>query len=163
MNEAEQELLQYIKLTLHMRLRNGIPKGFTYAGMEDYLLEHAQWYTWAPLPKNIARGTPQRCFRNSFNLASRRKKLRYVEGIALSVIPTHHAWNVGEAGTVIDSTWPVGVAYFGVEFPIAEARVAVTSGGTMFDDPQRDFPLFRSPRNSKKGRAVMNVHASGSR
>jgi hypothetical protein len=45
------------------------------------------------------------------------KKLRYVEGFALSVIPVHHAWCADEDGNAIECTWQKpGLAYFGLEF-----------------------------------------------
>lgn len=103
---------------------------FHYLGMEDFLLQHGRFWTPATLPSHIPQMTPKMCFENCFKLASRRKNLRYVEGIAMGVIPIHHAWVVDEDNNVIDPTWAsikdgspaIGSAYFGVTFPLTLVR-----------------------------------------
>lgn len=113
-------------LMLAMTGRNR-PADWCYNSMEDFLLRHGRFWTPRPLPSHIPQMTPKMCFENSFKLASRRKSLRYVEGIAVGVIPMHHAWCADEDGNVIDPTWAstqteLGDAYFGVAFDINTVR-----------------------------------------
>jgi len=94
---------------------------FDLDGFHTMLLERGQEFTPAPLPKGIRQGTMKLCFHNS-EMVAKRKGLAYCEGLAISSkvlgLPIHHAWNVTEDGTVVDTTWvPEGVSYFGIVVP----------------------------------------------
>ena len=91
--------------------------------VEALLLEHGHDYVehapfTCPARFKVLR---QQCFDNAFRLARRVPSLRYVEGIALSIIPMAHAWCVDEHDRIIDLTWsrwlPLPMSthqYFGV-------------------------------------------------
>lgn len=134
-NDIATGVVEYLRLMLQMKIEcrkhnNGFekPSDWHYAGMEDLLLQHGRFWTPRQLPSHIPHMTPKMCFENAFRVASRRKNLRYVEGVAMGVIiPVHHAWCVDEDGNVIDPTWAstqtdVGEAYFGVTFPVTLVR-----------------------------------------
>lgn len=107
-----------------------------YCGVADFILRHGRFWNPAPLPRSVKPMPIKMCYHNSRLLAQRRKGFRYVEGVALGIIPVHHAWCVDPHGNVIDATWAsvdrtgmkpeefdgIGSSYFGVEFPIAMVR-----------------------------------------
>jgi hypothetical protein len=119
---AEDEVVrEYLAILAATEKLRATPPGFVYAGLGDFLQRHGRFWTPGPRPKGFRAMTPKYCFDNAYRVVTdarhRRRDLRYVEGIALSVIPVHHAWVVDEAGTVIDPTWPTpGGSYFGVPF-----------------------------------------------
>jgi hypothetical protein len=130
---------------------NGLPEGYHYAGIGDFLLQHAVWYEPKALPGRIRRGMPRQCFHNSLGL-SLRLGYTYVEGYALPDLenlyfPAHHAWNLDRNENLIDSTWDkTGLAYFGVAFPLDVARDAIChDGNTVLDNSHARFELFRTP------------------
>lgn len=71
----------------------------------------------AARPSNVPKMRYKECFKNAFDLAMQ-TGYTYVEGIACSFFPTHHAWCVDENGNVIDPTWdsPENCHYFGIPF-----------------------------------------------
>jgi hypothetical protein len=147
LTQAQQELIDYLKMVKTLRYTWGKPAGVHYNGMEDFLLEHGQWFEPRPWTGEYGEGTIKRCFANSIALGVT-DRLRYIEGIALSVIPVHHAWNADSDGNLIDSTWKnEGLAYFGVEFSIGRAKDAIwyTGDTTILDDWKRRHPLYKQP------------------
>lgn len=82
----------------------------------DFVMEHGRLWTAAPDSESWPKGTPRECFMNAARLALDNPELTYVEGVAVSVIPTAHAWCVDQAGQVIDPTWenPERCVYLGV-------------------------------------------------
>ena len=50
----------------------------------QFVLDYGWWYEPAPLPDNIAHGTPQQCHKNALDLATEHDGLIYCEGLALS-------------------------------------------------------------------------------
>lgn len=153
LTDSQVELIRYLEIHKRFRVRNGrLPEGMNYYGVEDYLLERGRWFVPMPLPEGTTPGLPKQCFHNSLALA-RVRKLRYIEGYALGVFPVLHAWNADARGRVIDVTWtggraraPLGTAYFGVEFPLAQVRRALKDESTVLDDWRQGFPLLREPR-----------------
>lgn len=97
------------------------------------LLRHGVEYkTRKPSP---FQGTAQACYANSQFLVKRRKGWRYVEGYAISAIPTEHAWCVDPEGNVIDPTWDDDhpVDYFGIAFDMKlVGQIRKLPGGRSF-------------------------------
>jgi hypothetical protein len=141
-----EDVLAYLKGMVRLRtelLSSKTVSAFPYSCLEHFLLIHGRSWTPAPYPRRWRRGVPQSCFANSLKLA-RRKKLLYVEGVALCVIPVHHAWNAHPRTLqVIDSTWQDdwGAAYFGV--PFNPDFVATTTTGSALDDWHQHWPLLQ--------------------
>lgn len=146
LNQHQKELLDYLQTMKRLRESMGKrPEGMVYLGMEDFLLQHGQWYTIPVLTlEKVRRGRMKECFNNSLNLALR-EGFRYVEGVATGVIPVHHAWNSRGDGLVIDSTWTEGTAYFGVEFPPELVFSKLKVGCSPLDDWKDHWELFRKP------------------
>ena len=71
-----------------------------------YLLQHGQeWGPHIARPEDVKPGEMKGCFVNAYQLAIRNpRRFFYVEGYAMAVIPTEHAWCVDRAGNVIDNT-----------------------------------------------------------
>lgn len=88
--------------------------------LENIVLQHGKFYnppTFAPRPKHIVKGRDKHCFDNSYHIAIQNKGYTYVEGIAVSLIPLHHAWVLDENGIVIETTWQdAGSGYYGIAF-----------------------------------------------
>jgi len=141
------------------------PKEY-YRCFEDYVLTHGKTYESCELTKEesdhvkqvlktpaMSEPRPKMCFFNSqmVVLADRKRKLRYVEGFSLEIIPIHHGW-VTLNGKVVDVTFRpqrMGVfegAYYGVEFSrnqILNYMNETDCLGSLIDDPVRRFPLMR--------------------
>jgi hypothetical protein len=85
-------------------------------------------FTPGPLPRGVAPLTPKACFVNAGRTALQRRPARplsYAEGFALGAgdLWFHHAWNVDDAGAVVDRTWPdPGLRYLGVTVPAGLVR-----------------------------------------
>jgi hypothetical protein len=118
----------YLMLTAEAQKPRG---GWKHGGLSGFLMANGRY--WGVPPRSWPGRWPARqCYQNAFNAArrDRRGRLRYVEGIAMGIIPVHHAWCVDAQDHVIDPTWPEaarGRAYFGCVFEIedvAEARMA---------------------------------------
>lgn len=133
-----------------------------YFNKEDFVAKHGQAWTPGPRPKGVRMRTPQHCFMNAYNLVTsptgERLKLRYVEGYASGIIPTHHAWAVTPEGVVVETTWGEGVgkAYFGVVFPMEVVDAAMYCSGHwgVLDDWQHDFPILQQPYDPTDPKAV---------
>ena len=128
-----------LKDRVYLRMQ-GVPEGYHYAGISDFLLRHGVWYPSVPFPAGIRKGRKRFCFRNAAVLAiEQRQSYRYVEGYALypELGPVHHAWNVDNDGNLFDRTWKNrGAAYLGVMF---STRRVVTPDGwcqSVFYDPE---------------------------
>lgn len=151
----QDELIHWLEL---LRVSNGHNKrrGYHYSGDADFLLQHGRWYAPRDFPKKFRRqakccAMEKMCFRNSVIFCGMHR-WRYVEGFAtpsiegVAFVSVHHAWNVDENNNLLDCTWlNTGVAYFGVEFPIAQARRAAQQGTSLLDDWKRRWPLLRYP------------------
>ena len=115
---------------------------------QDFVLEYGWWYEPTHVPKEIATGQSQECFKNAAELSKSDGSLIYCEGYALfkrGMLPTLHAWVTDGQGNAIDNTWPTpGVAYSGVPFKwnfvtmTALKNHAVVS---LLDDWQNKWPL----------------------
>jgi hypothetical protein len=105
------ETLRELKLSCYPRIKHE----FYYFGLEDFLLREA---TWFEPPTKLPRwqGAMKQCFHNA-RIAAKRYRWKYVEGMANSIIPVHHAWCVDDAGQVQEVTWEkLGDCYVGVVF-----------------------------------------------
>jgi hypothetical protein len=152
LTENQQSMLTYCEMMKRMRVEMGAGDEFVYKGMEHFLLDHGCWYeptSWDAEKYN--EGIPRACFHNSMNLASGRRRLRYVEGYAyiekIVGFPIHHAWNLDSDGRLVDTTWRnTGVLYFGVEFSTSRAKAIISPGeATVLDNWRDGHSLFRQP------------------
>jgi hypothetical protein len=144
-------ITEWLTMLSDVTRRNGLPEGYHYAGIGDFLMQHGVWYEPKPLPSRIRRGSLKQCFYNALAL-SKRRGYTYVEGYATPDIenlyfPAHHAWNLDHDGNLIDNTWEkTGLAYFGVAFPLSVANEAIRhDGNTVLDNPRARYELFRTP------------------
>lgn len=150
MSDAQRAITEWLTMLRDCCLGNGLPEGYHYAGIGDFLLQHGVWYEPQPLPKRIRRGVPRGCFANAMIL-SKTRGYSYVEGYAVPALddvqfPVHHAWNLDKDGNLIDNTWEkTGLAYFGVEFPYTMAAKAIKDSNTVLDNPHARFEIFREP------------------
>ena len=142
-------LRQYLQAMLDMRkAAMKRPADFAYFGMEDFLLQHGQTYHYAPLPKGVERGIVKMCFQNAWKLAKKKKWL-YVEGMALGIIPIHHAWCVNPKKPIIaiDPTWSESLVsgervYIGVPFNLELVGKTRKNETCVLDNWQGGFPLY---------------------
>ena len=129
-------LREYCEAVRTMRAAHGslTSKGYAYDSVESFLIEHAREYHASAVGVVVpVRVYPQQCFDNAYRLARKVKSLRYVEGLALSVIPMAHAWCVTEDDLIVDPTWArygggdtTGLEYFGVPIDIRTAATIRT-------------------------------------
>jgi hypothetical protein len=147
MNEHQQQLVEYLKqwVTLRRQMHNG--HDWAYLCMEDFLIREGRWYKPQPLPEVYHFGKIKQCFNNSYALACEMTPdVRYVEGIAASIIPVHHAWLTDRQGNVIDVTLrEPASAYIGIEVPIAKAHAALAREMTVLDDWRSHQHIFHKP------------------
>lgn len=103
----------------------------------------------APLPASIRRKKAKECFANALTLCAALPGLTYVEGYAVSVIPTLHAWCVTADGTVVDPTWddPERCAYYGIPFDDKFAMHTIVEQGVygMLGEPATVRKLLDLP------------------
>lgn len=124
----------------------GIPKSISH-----FILEHGKSFTPTRCDKKYRlNALPQQCFKNAYKLAKRYKYLRYVEGLALGVIPTFHAWCVRDGSLeVIDPTWDdrLGIEYYGIplKFEYVEASILKSNQYSVLDDWQNNWPIYSDP------------------
>lgn len=121
-NETEplsklRQLLQE-RATLARNIRPNLD--WKYAGFEELVLDCGTAMEVKPLPKDIKKAAPKRCYFNSQQLAFKKKHLTYVEGYVLAAdisFPIAHAWLMTPEGDAIDPTLePPGIAYIGIPF-----------------------------------------------
>lgn len=138
---------------MHASFHKTAPEDFLYISMEEFLLKNGR--EWPVSAAQVFPGAyhafPQQCFDNSYRLARMKKGYRYVEGIAMSIIPTHHAWVVTADGEVLDPTWVhhtnhgVGSEYFGVEIPLPVMKQVRHKNNLAAFYNHRGLTLFREP------------------
>lgn len=149
MDARQQEIVDHIAMMVTLRKSMSLPSGFLYAGMEDLLQQHGQFWAAGKLPRGVRYGVPKHCFQNAQDLVDKHPtKYRYVEGLALGVIPVHHAWCVTPDGTVVDPTWRDGATstYFGVEIPRETFHAHRTEDNlTVLDGWDKGWKILREP------------------
>jgi hypothetical protein len=120
---------------------------------EDLLLRCGVAGEAIPLPRGIRLGKLGYCFSDAAELAvSNPGRYVYVEGFALGVIPTHHAWCIlRDTGQVVDRTWSahkgprkLGSAYLGIPFAFEYLCRQLTDTGrhSLLYDWHAGFPLL---------------------
>lgn len=151
--EADRELHRYLTSMLTLRRTMQRPPECRYDCVEDFLLQHGTFFTPAPLPADVEPMIVRECFNNAYRVARYRRKLHYVEGIAIGVIPTLHAWLINEVGEVIDPTWAnregggIGSSYIGVELTMEQVRLSRRAwSASVLEDYYRKFPALRGER-----------------
>jgi hypothetical protein len=151
-NDCETSLTDYMEMCARARSRGRRWDKLVFACVEEYLVRYGVFMTPALLPLGVRPMPLSQCYENAFRLASRTKAFHYVEGIALGIMPLHHAWCVDQDGNVIDPTWairdqgdkPYGQAYFGVELSLDEVRRSRRGGRlTVLFDWVRDYPALQ--------------------
>lgn len=145
------------------RKRRVTPPDAHYSGPHDFVLREGRPMRPGRLPTAVAAGPFRYCFALAIQLAVH-GGYPYVEGYAMnaySMLPVHHAWNLGADGTVIDTSWgdeskvppgaPVAVpmagrAYRGVCFSARRADEATWDGDAcVLDDHRRGHPILLDP------------------
>lgn len=97
-----------------------------------------------PLPKVYRRGGFRVCFANSYRMALRHG-LTYVEGYAIASgkeLGCLHAWCIDSQGMVLDRTWGLGRAYFGIPFQTQFLKRTIEArrrGGNLYFGLLEDF------------------------
>jgi hypothetical protein len=146
-------------------MRGPVPEGYVYNCIEDFVLRRGRLFPPQAMSREEERDIrsrhlgvvfePRQCFYNAQLAAIRDRRLTYVEGYVLRIIPILHAWLVTDSGAVVDPTpafgiwngWFTDLEYFGVEFRDTGmlARRMVESGysSSLLDDWQADWPAMR--------------------
>jgi hypothetical protein len=116
--------------------------------LQEFVLEYGWWYEPSVLPAEIARGTPQQCYKNATFLTIEDESLIYCEGYALFTrdsAPRLHARVTDGHGRAIENTWPQsGVAYAGVPFQSLFVNMTALKNHatiSLLDDYQNRYPL----------------------
>jgi hypothetical protein len=116
-------LIEYMEMLRGMMLANAsdwMIEEYAFTSVAELLLEHGTAFEPAPYDEERwgPRGVARECFRNATMLVLEHPdELIYVEGMAVSMIPTMHAWCVERAtGEVVDPTphWERGSEYHGI-------------------------------------------------
>jgi hypothetical protein len=145
-NPDDRRLLQELQMIAAMR-RDYMPPHYVYSCIEDFLLHHGTFFTPHPLQLPLKPMRLGQCFENAYRLASRAPNAyHYVEGLALSIVSTPHAWVIDRQGTVIDPTWTdgmLGTSYCGVELSLDVVRESRRHGSlTVLADLRRRHPAL---------------------
>ncbi len=133
-----------------------------YSSIYDFILQEGMECVAQPRPSDIAQMEMKQCFMNAYNL-SLSHGLIYVEGYALSIIPTLHAWCVDEDRKVIDPTWTDGVEYFGIPLDLGYINKVLLSRRKfgIIDNWEDKWPLMTGEhtdfRNKRFGKATINT------
>jgi hypothetical protein len=137
------ELIRYLNTISGMSVGRNYPE-FKYGSIEEFVLKNGEYMQPWPLPEHIKFGESKMCFMNAFQVAESHG-LEYVEGYAVSIIPTMHAWCIGEDGHVVDPTWNGGTEYYGVRFPLEFVRKTILRKETwgVLDDYKSGYPLLK--------------------
>jgi len=112
------------------------------------ILKHGLWFQPGEMPEGFPQGRPHKCFSTCLVFTVEYpERFIYCEGMAVGVIPTHHAWLVDRyTGVMFDPTWrpEAQKVYIGVAFRFeALARWANEDDsrvGNVFDDWLHGFP-----------------------
>lgn len=174
--DAERGLVEHMRRIVGLRnasARADLATCF-FSGIEGLLLEHGRVYKPRMLRKGIRKRELGRCFENAMRLARRSRRYRYVEGIAIChMIPVHHAWNVDESGSTVDTTWPIGstrwdiceTAYVGIEIDMSIVSVAVAATGIFGPLGYFEFgsPFLRRPFDPAAALEALRDWRSGRR
>jgi hypothetical protein len=109
------DLHQYLSAVCSFFARHARPENRRFLCLEELIVKEGLAFNWTPLPNHIERGEPRQCFMNAALLTRERPDLVYVEGYAVGVIPTLHAWCVDPTTMqVIDPTWDHAISYLGI-------------------------------------------------
>lgn len=144
----------YVENMLLLRASMPKPKGMVFNSYEELLIKMGVPLVQKSkkLPQKIKKMEAKMCFRNSFHMMQSHH-LIYCEGLAFSgLIVTMHAWNIDEAGNVIDVTWrskDFPKEYLGIPFnPKFVNKTAQNRGWYgIIENWEQDFPLLSGKEN----------------
>lgn len=144
----ETELRDYLSGVARLRQQARQAEGFAYAGFEDLVLRRGTFWPGSPRPRGVPKMANRQCFQNAWQIAETHG-WTYCEGWATSIIPTHHAWVLNQAGAVIDPTWddPESCVYAGLPLERSFVAKVLLSSGTygVFYKPEARVLLDNSP------------------
>jgi len=139
-------ILNYLSNIAKMKKGFGKKSELKYVGIEDLVLQHGIHCKPFTFPANYERGKLKECYNNALDLALAHPNLTYVEGYAMGVIPTPHAWCVDSQLNVYDPTWKAdyGQRYFGIPFKTRFVLDTVMAKGTygVLENWEQKFPLL---------------------
>ena len=117
------------------RLDGRVISGNPAKEMIEALRDRGKEYVAIPRPKGFRHQKEKKeCFYNAYSAAMKRRKVRYVEGVAFAPSPgiwLPHAWLTMDGVHAIDQTWDYqeGMRYIGIELPIKEVAGAAERRG----------------------------------
>lgn len=130
--------IELIKRTHHTKIGN-------YWSISEFIYKNGEMFQPNSFPKNLRRGNMKECYRNATLLVIGHPQYSYVEGYAMNIIPTMHAWCIDKKGKVIDPTWNDGKEYFGVAFNRDFLFKSITKAKRygLIDSWQEGWPLLK--------------------
>lgn len=184
----DEGLKNYFEMMLSVKRSMDFDRSkIAYLGMEDYLMQHGHQFDPEPLTKEemglVKKATQihecqqRECFYNCQMIAQCCPDFIYCEGVAVSIIPTHHAW-LSLHGKVVDLTWRTDekaprkilpdrnlgtfkapFLYFGIEIPNANWlrwwKAHRDCAVPVLDDWEKGWPIFQ------KGKSLETVVPQG--
>lgn len=148
LDEQQAVLVRQLAVVRNIRKSQIIPE-FYYAGQEDFLLQHGEWFAVQPWSYSGFEGPPKCCYGHSAFLCSLYPQLEYVEGVALfkeCPLMFEHAWVTNAQNELIDGTWlNVGRAYLGVRFPLKMITTSLKKSCSVLNNCKDKFALYRKP------------------
>lgn len=151
-NTEHMSTKEYLKMIVRLKQGMSKPKGYYYSCIEEYVLAKGQPFEPRPLPEEYEYMPLKRCYENAALMTY--QGLSYVEGYATTSIgfTTMHAWNLDDAGQVVDVTWRFKknyhpMSYYGVVFDTGEMRKIILRVGHygVLDNWKEKYPLLKNP------------------
>ena len=63
--DPEEYLTRWLREDRDRYRKQGLPDGYYYAGISDFVLQYGVWYAPVPFPVGIRKGRNRHCFRNA--------------------------------------------------------------------------------------------------
>lgn len=121
-----------------------------YISIEDFVLQHGNWYEPIASKKIFPRGREKQCLKNATQLVLNHKGFRYVEGFAQAFegLTVYHAWCIDDLNHIVEPTWDsLGTGYLGICFNIEFLKATILRRGKygIIDNYEEKFPLLQKP------------------